>query len=94
MQKETLFKVKVRAHLDLIPCAFFFKTQMVSLRGIPDFIGVIRGRFVALELKVGRNKLDSLQGWVLKKIAAAGGVAREVRPENLEEVIAELRAIK
>jgi hypothetical protein len=93
MQPESKFKIKVRAHLDTIPRSFFFKTQMVSLRGIPDFIGLINGRFVALELKVGKNKLDALQRWVLSKIAGAGGVAIELRPENLEETIALLRAL-
>lgn len=93
MNPETRFKIKVRAHLDLIPKSFFFKTQMIALRGIPDFIGVVNGRLVALELKVGKNKLDSLQKWVLLKIEKAGGVARELRPENLQEVIAELRRL-
>jgi hypothetical protein len=93
VQPETRFKLKVRALLDPIPRSFFFKTQMVSLRGIPDFIGLINGRFVALELKVGKNKLDSLQAWVLSRIRASGGVAIELRPENLEETIALLKSL-
>jgi hypothetical protein len=93
LHPETRFKLKVRAHLDLIPKSFFFKTQMLAIRGIPDFIGVINGRFVALELKVGKNKLDSLQKWVLLKIEKAGGYAVELRPENFQEVIAELRSL-
>ena len=57
------------------------------MRGIPDIIMSVGGRFVAWELKVPPNKLkqDSLQYYVLKKIAESGGYAAEVTPNNLKE---------
>lgn len=91
-QPETKFKEKVRARLDQIPQSYWIKIQMLSIRGIPDFIGVVRGHFVALELKVGRNKVGakSLQAFVIQAIRSAGGYAKECRPENLEEILDEI----
>ena len=93
MQPETRFKIRIRKHLDEIPKSWWFKVQLRALRGIPDIIGCVRGRFVALELKVEGNKADPLQGWVIKKIAAAGGYARVVYPHNMAEVLAELEGL-
>jgi len=90
-QPETLFKERVQRLLkDHFPHAWFFKSAERSVRGIPDIIGVINGRFVALELKVGLNPLDALQRHILKRIRTAGGYAKEVRPENLHETFKEL----
>lgn len=90
MQPETKFKNIFRKHLDEIPESFFFKMQLVSLRGVPDYLGVVRGRMVALELKVGKNKEDALQGWTLNKLARCGAFVAIVRPENFREVLKQL----
>ncbi len=66
---------------------------MLSLRGCPDILGVYKGKFIALELKVGPNKADALQLWNLDKITQNGGFARIVKPENLDAVMAEIRAL-
>jgi hypothetical protein len=93
-QPETVFKERVQRQLkELFPDAWFFKSSERSLRGIPDIIGVIRGRFVALELKVGHNKPDALQTYVLNRIKKAGGYAKAVWPRNLEETLKELGAL-
>jgi hypothetical protein len=44
----------------------------------------------AWELKVGKNKADKLQLFKLDCIKQAGGIARVVTPETLEEAIEEL----
>lgn len=91
-QPETKFKVKVMAHLKATPGLWFFKVQMVSVRGIPDIIGCYQGKFFAWELKVGRNKVAAkgLQAYHLRCIEEAGGIAREVNPENFQEIFKEL----
>lgn len=90
-QPETLFKERVQRDLKArFPDAWFFKSSERSIRGIPDIIGVIRGRFVALELKVGKNKADALQRYVIEKIKKAGGYAKVVTPENLPETLGEM----
>lgn len=92
-QPETLFKTRVLKKLNEIPCSFFIKTQMVALRGVPDILGVVRGRFVALELKTEDGVTDELQKWTLAKIAKAGGYARVVRPSNLDLVITQILSL-
>ncbi len=52
-----------------------------------------RGRFVAWELKVGKNTADSLQEYELKQIAKASGVALIVTPDNYEEAFEDLESI-
>jgi hypothetical protein len=54
----------------------------------------VNGFFVAWELKVGKNPLTELQQYNLKRIREAGGIAREVTPDNLEEAMEELWAVQ
>lgn len=63
---------------------------MVSLRGVPDFIGVVKGRFVALELKTSDGTVDKLQAWTLKKLERCGAYAKVVTPENYLQILKEL----
>jgi len=91
---ETLFKERIAPKLKALPNSWWFKTQQVALRGIPDFVGVVNGRFVALELKKSANAPASkLQAYILLKISKAGGIGRFVTPENWEAVFADLEKI-
>lgn len=54
--------------------------------GIPDFIGILRGRPFAIEAKAGKNKPTALQLRELALIKAAGGFAIIVNEENVEEL--------
>jgi hypothetical protein len=85
-QPETQFKMRVQARLKEIPNAFFYKVQQVALRGIPDIVGCVKGHFVALELKVGKNRADKLQKWTMNEIKEAGGYAFEVTPDNFNDI--------
>lgn len=65
----------------LAPDGWFIKVHggVFQAAGIPDIIGVYKGRFVALEVKrpkVGR--LSALQAIVLRKMTAARALARVV----------------
>lgn len=81
---EAQFKVKVQKELSRLPRIWFFKTQLVSLVGIPDIIGVCNGVFFAWELKKVGGKPTKMQLHVLKKINKAGGEAQVVYPTTLE----------
>lgn len=81
MQGETKFKLKIRPLLYAIPHSWWVKIQLVSFRGIPDYLGCVNGIFVALELKVDGKDATSLQGHVIRKIIAAGGLGFVVTPE-------------
>ncbi len=94
-KKETNFKERIDPKLRKIPRSWWVKTQMLSLCGIPDYLGCISGRFCALELKksekdVGEKK-NKLQAYILKKIKNAGGYAVFLYPENFKEVYEELQ---
>lgn len=87
-QPETKFKEKVKRELDKFGGkVWYFKSHEVSIRGIPDIIMCVNGKFVTWELKVPPNKVkkDSLQYYTLVKIAESNGVASEVTPNNLKE---------
>lgn len=80
-QPETRFKKQIRPQLDALPNSWWFKTQLVALIGIPDIIGCLNGRFVALELKKDEKSLPSkMQLHVLNRIQAAGGIGVVVTP--------------
>lgn len=87
---ETSFSDRVKRDLDQMPHSHFFKLMAGSIRGLPDRVGCKRGRFIALELKVGRNKADALQGWVLRKLSQAGAYTAVVTPENWDIIKEEI----
>jgi len=88
-QPETLFKEKVQRRLkaEFGNTIWFKKTEAGAIRGIPDLLLCYKGRFVAWELKTDKGRLDKLQGFNLSKIDLCGGIAKVVRPSNLEEEI-------
>lgn len=98
-QAETRFKHKVKALLKPLPNSWWLLTQMLALVGIPDIIGCVAGRFVALELKKSRKEAEKkhgrvrLQGHILMLIRNAGGYAEFVYPENWDEIHRDLSAI-
>lgn len=91
---ETVFKDRIRPHLEALPNSWWVKIQQVSIRGTPDFLGCINGQFVALELKKdAKAPIDKLQLYNLEKIDFAGGTAVVVFPENWDEVYEDLKKI-
>lgn len=94
-QPETLFKEKVQRRLrqEFGGEIWFFKTSERSVRGIPDIVICYCGRLVVWELKVD-SPLETLQEHVLRRVKAAGGVARVVTPKTLPEAIRELKEMK
>lgn len=92
MQAETLFGTKVDKQLKRLDNCWFCNIQQVAIRGIPDRLGCINGKFFALELKKSKSaKRAKLQQYVVQKINDAGGFAAFVYPENYKEVMEELR---
>lgn len=44
-------------------------------KGVSDVLGLFKGRFVAVEVKIGRDKLSPEQSGFLKNINHYGGIA-------------------
>lgn len=101
MKPENRFKHRlvIPALNTLDNCWFFINESSLSIRGLPDIIGVVNGRFFAWEVKKSLKDAQEttgrivLQRYVLNLIEKAGGIARIVYPENLEECLDELRQI-
>lgn len=97
-QPETKFKEKVLAKLMVLKLQtkgkiWYLKTQEKATRGIPDILICAGGIFLAWELKVGKNKASGLQDFILQKINEAGGIAKVVTPENLDEAYMEVQCL-
>lgn len=77
---ESKLQEKIRKALkEEFPTSFFYKTHggPMQKRGIPDIMGCIDGKFVAIEVKVPgkENTLSELQKEALEQISNAGGLA-------------------
>jgi len=81
---ETAFRAKAYRWIDSnLPGCWYESIQQVAIRGSPDTILCIRGRFVAIELKASSNApITEMQKLKLERIERAGGVALVVHPEN------------
>jgi Holliday junction resolvase len=75
---------------DEIKKALAARTQMwwfmpiggfMSRIGVPDFIGVYKGRFFAIEAKAEKGKLTKLQAKTIDAITQCGGLAAVIQPQ-------------
>ena len=87
---ESNFASKVDNFCKELPSSCWFNIQQASIRGTPDRLGVVSGRFVALELKRSEEAQHSrgaaLQKYYISKLNAAGAYARIIYPENWAEI--------
>jgi len=76
--------------------AYFFSppSNGFGRAGIPDIIGCLHGRYIAIECKAGKNKPTALQLRELNLAAKAGGVALIIREDNISDVALALQSIK
>lgn len=86
----------VRSDLKRLKNCWFFKTQEVSRRGVPDYIICLRGNFFALELKrddkqaINFEDKYPLQHYTLESIKKAGGLAYVITPGNWDFIYSAL----
>ena len=92
---ETKFKEKVLDDLHTLKNIWFFKSQEVSVRGIPDVLICVNGLFVAIELKAtATSKTDVLQRYNLRKIAdVARGRSFLAYPGNWQDIFSALAVL-
>lgn len=93
MKEKDLIK-KISEYLKTVNDLFFWKEHggQYGTAGIPDLIICYKGRFIALECKVGRNKPTILQEVTIKQILRAGGYAMVVR--SVDEVKGIIKAFE
>jgi len=89
---EVKVKARVRAILDALGIYYFMPpANGYGRQGIPDIIGCMDGRFIAIECKAGKGQLTELQKRELEKIMHADGLTFVAREDNLEEIKAKLQ---
>ena len=89
MNEATLIQ-SIRKYLATLPDCFFWKEHggQYGTAGIPDIVVCYKGRFIALEVKVGKNKPTKLQAATIDKIRQAGGTASVVRSvDDVRQII-------
>lgn len=95
---ESVFERKFIASLQKIKNVYVPpKTDPGSIRGLPDRIICVNGRFVALEFKRNIKELRSprsrLQEYTLDAITNAGGTAKFVTPDNADTILQLIKEI-
>ena len=89
MKESDLIK-KIKEYLKTVDGLIFWKEHggMYGTSGVPDVIVCYRGRFIAFETKVEKNKTTILQQITIRKILKAGGYALVVRSvAEVKEII-------
>ena len=88
--KEADLVKRITQYLKTVPELFHWKEHggMYGTAGIPDIIVCYKGRFIAFEAKVGKNKPTVLQSETIRAINKAGGYAMPVwSVEEVRQVI-------
>ena len=80
---------KILSYLNSLPDSYFELSYPGSPTGKPDITGCIEGLYIAVEVKIGKDKLSPIQKHYRNKIRKAGAVCMEAR--SLESVKAALK---
>ena len=82
---ESWVKKKVVDHLKSLGVYYFFPVASGYMKsGVPDIICCIKGKFVAIECKAGKNKTTAIQDKNINSIRLNEGIAMVINEDNLE----------
>ena len=91
MTPERRVKTQVRKVLDKLGAYYVMPvTGGYGNSGAPDFLVCLRGRFIGIECKAGKNTTTPLQEKNLRQVERSGGIALVVNDENVgvfEEIL-------
>ncbi len=71
---EKPIRTKVLKWLNSLDQGCFFVSPPGSFTGLPDIVGVLRGKYVAVEVKGPGGTVKKHQEYVHKKLRAAGAI--------------------
>lgn len=92
---EGAVKAAVRKILDALDVYYFMPPGMgMGRSGIPDIIGCLNGKFIAIECKAGKGKTTALQERELLAISNHGGFAFVANENNLDVLRQQLQEKK
>jgi len=89
---EHQFQRIVKLRLKGTEGCWHFTKEALSIRGLPDIVGLYKGRFFGWELKKSRHEANKhtgrivLQRYNLALIQKAGGIGELVHPDNFEQM--------
>lgn len=87
---EKVFENNIKKYLDTLPKCWYFKVHggPYQKSGIPDIVGVYRGRFFGIEVKKPGEKATPLQAFIISQMIKAGGLAGVVvTVEDAERIL-------
>jgi len=90
-------KVKKKIHEALKASGAYAVNYIGGLHannGTPDILACLKGRFIGIEAKAGKNKPTDLQTYNLISIDKAGGLALVINETNVDELPKYLTNIK
>lgn len=92
---EKSYENKIKRHLNTLPKCWFFKVfgNGFQKAGVPDIVGVLNGRFMAIEVKSEIGKPSPLQLKIIELINDAGGYATVTKPSGYDKLVHELEVI-
>ena len=92
---EGKVKDEVRRVLKALNIYYFMPaTGGYGRSGVPDIVGCVNGRFVAIECKAGLNQPTALQEREMENIKNAGGVAVVINEGSVRGLADLLRGLK
>lgn len=87
MTPEKKVKNKVVRLLKECGAYYFFPASYgMGRSGVPDIVCCLRGYFIGIECKAGKNKPTPLQEKELADIIKAGGVSCVINEDNMAEL--------
>lgn len=89
---ESRLQRRIRKALEEeFPQSFWIKiwSGPFQVAGFPDLLGCVKGRFIALEVKMPGEEPSAIQRHMMKLIKRAGGITSRV--ESVEEAINVIR---
>lgn len=94
MTPEKKVKNKVVRLLKNYGAYYFFPASYgMGRSGVPDIVCCLRGCFIGIECKAGKNKPTPLQEKELADIIKAGGVSCVINEDNMTELLVLLHEI-
>lgn len=95
MAGEKNFENKIKKFLKENGCWFVkYFANRNTRAGVPDLLACVNGYFLAIEVKGPTGKPSELQLWNVEQIREAGGIAIVLYPDQFDEFVRLIDALK